>query len=34
MLVGGVGGVGAGEVRDPTTGEVFSWGEVRKVYIS
>lgn len=33
-LVGGVGGVGEGEVRDPTTGEVFGWGEVRKVYIS
>jgi macrophage erythroblast attacher len=22
-----------GEVRDPTTGESFSWDEVRKVYI-
>lgn len=33
-LVGGVGEVGSGDVRDPTTGEVFQWGEVKKVYIS
>jgi macrophage erythroblast attacher len=33
-LEGGVGEVGGGKVRDPTTGEVFEWEEVRKVYIS
>lgn len=33
-LTGGVGEIGEGEVRDPTTGEVFAWEEVRKVYIS
>ena len=33
-LAGGVGEIAEGEVRDPTTGEVFEWGEVRKVYIS
>ena len=33
-LEGGVGEVGGGEVRDPTTSEVFTWDEVRKVYIS
>jgi len=33
-LAGGVGEVGEGEVRDPTTGQVFSWEEVSKVYIS
>ena len=33
-LAGGVGEIGEGDVRDPTTGEVFNWGEVRKVYIS
>jgi macrophage erythroblast attacher len=32
---GGVGGgVGEGKVRDPTTGEVYSESEVRKVFIS
>lgn len=30
----GDGNGGVGEVRDPTTGEVFSWEEVKKVYIS
>ena len=33
-LAGGVGEIGEGEVRDPSTGEKFSWDEVRKVYIS
>ena len=33
-LAGGVGEIGEGEVRDPATGEKFSWDEVRKVYIS
>src|SRR4051812_47714991 len=33
-LEGGVGEVSGGDVRDPTTGEVFAWEEVRKVYIS
>jgi macrophage erythroblast attacher len=33
-LEGGVGEVGGGKVRDPTTGEDFGWEEVRKVYIS
>ena len=33
-LEGGLGEIGDGEVRDPTTGEVFDWAEVRKVYIS
>lgn len=33
-LAGGVGEIGEGEVRDPATGEVFNWVEVRKVYIS
>jgi macrophage erythroblast attacher len=33
-LIGGVGEVKDGELRDPTTGEVFQWNEVKKVYIS
>jgi macrophage erythroblast attacher len=33
-LEGGAGEVSGGKVRDPTTGEVFAWEEVRKVYIS
>lgn len=33
-LVGGVGEVSGADVRDPTTGEVFKWEEVKKVYIS
>jgi macrophage erythroblast attacher len=33
-LLGGVGEVRGCDVRDPTTGEVFQWDEVRKVYIS
>ena len=33
-LVGGVGEVKDREVRDPTTGEVFQWGDAKKVYIS
>ena len=27
-------GIGEGQVKDPTTGEVFEEGKVRKVYIS
>lgn len=34
MSVGGVSAVAVGTVRDPTTGEIFRWDEVRKVYIS
>jgi hypothetical protein len=30
----GPGGVGEGKVRDPTTGEVFGEGEIRKVFVS
>jgi macrophage erythroblast attacher len=33
-LVGGAGEVSGGKVRDPTTGEVFQWDKVKKVYIS
>ncbi|ERF69210.1 hypothetical protein EPUS_01167 [Endocarpon pusillum Z07020] len=33
-LVGGAGEVSGADVRDPTTGEVFKWEEVKKVYIS
>ena len=33
-LAGGVGEIGDDQVRDPATGDIFSWSEVRKVYIS
>ena len=33
-LAGGAGEVAGDQVRDPTTGKVFGWGEVKKVYIS
>jgi macrophage erythroblast attacher len=33
-LAGGVGEIGEDKVRDPTTGDVFAWEDVRKVYIS
>ena len=33
-LEGGVGEVAEEEVRDPTTGEIYQWEDVRKVYIS
>lgn len=33
-LQGGVGEIKGGDVRDPTTGEIFQWDEVKKVYIS